>query len=316
LYREWISKLVRNLIIAYSQDMTNHSIYQISRFITKIVIFIGILLLCACFHNQLDEKFKGERAYKDVIYQTSLGPRYPGSQGYYQTIDWISDSLENEGWQIVHQNALYYGVSIHNIIAKRGEGNSWIIIGAHYDTRRYADQDPDTNNRKKAVPGANDGASGVAVLLELARITPMDVGKEVWLVFFDAEDNGGINGADWAMGSRYFVETIQGHPDAVVILDMIGDNDLDIYIERSSNQELAADIWGLAKELGHEEFINQPKYQLIDDHTAFLLSDIPAIDIIDFDYPYWHTVEDLPDKVSSCSLQIVGETIFLWLMSE
>jgi len=296
--------------------MSNKSANKYIKISIKFITFLILLLFFAWYFIQSNEKFNGNRAYKDVVYQVSLGPRFPESQGYYQAIDWISDALVEESWRVDHQMAIYDGVSINNIIAKRGEGKPWIIIGAHFDTRRYADYNPDPNNQTQPVPGANDGASGVAVLLELARIIPMDLGKEVWLVFFDAEDNGGIDGADWAMGSRYFVESLQGQPDAVVILDMIGDEDLNIYIERSSNQELVADIWGIAKELKHEEFINQPKYQIIDDHTAFLLNDIPAIDIIDFDYPYWHTVEDTPDKVSSRSLQIVGETIFMWILNE
>jgi Iap family predicted aminopeptidase len=152
--------------------------------------------------------------------------------------------------------------------------------------------------------------------MELARIIPENFSKEVWLVFFDAEDNGGIDGLDWAMGSRLFVENLQGKPEAVVIVDMVGDKDLNLFIEQSSDQDLVAEIWEMAEELGHIEFINQPKYHLIDDHTAFLLEGIPAVDIIDFEYPYWHTVDDTLDKVSSLSLQIVGETIFAWLVSK
>jgi glutaminyl-peptide cyclotransferase len=304
------------MLFAHSHNMINSQINRFSKFSIKTSIFLAFLLLFSCNSLHSNEIFNGERAYDDIVYQASLGPRFPGSRGYFQTIDWISDSLVGEGWQIENQETLYSGISINNIIAKRGKGRPWIIIGAHFDTRKYADQDPDPNNRTQAVPGANDGASGVAVLLELARIIPEDVEKEIWLVFFDAEDNGGFDGVDWAMGSSYFVETLQEKPDAVVIVDMIGDENLNIFIERSSTQELAAEIWGMAESLGHEEFIDQPKYQLIDDHTAFLFNGIPAIDIIDFDYPYWHTVEDTFDKVSSQSLQIVGETIFEWLMRE
>jgi Zn-dependent M28 family amino/carboxypeptidase len=285
-------------------------------FLSNLLIFLNFISISACSFIIKDEKFNGERAYKDLAYQVSLGPRYQNSQGYYQTIKWISETLVGEGWMVTHQKSISLGVPFNNIVAKKGSGEPLIILGAHFDTRRFADNDPDPQKHISAVPGANDGASGVAVLLELARIIPENLGKEVWLVFFDAEDNGGIDGLDWALGSQYFVENLQGKPEAVVIVDMVGDKDLDIFIEQSSDQGLVAEIWETAKELGHIEFINQPKYHLVDDHTAFLLEGIPAVDIIDFDYPYWHTVEDTLDKVSSSSLQIVGETIFTWLLSK
>jgi Zn-dependent M28 family amino/carboxypeptidase len=285
-------------------------------FLLNLVLFLHFLSISACSFTVKGEKFNGERAYKDLAYQVSLGPRYPNSQGNYHAIKWISEILIGEGWTVTLQKSISLGVPFNNIIAKKGNGDPLIIIGAHFDTRRFADNDPDPQKHTRAVPGANDGASGVAILLELARIIPENLGKEVWLVFFDAEDNGGIDGLDWALGSQYFVENLQRNPGAVVILDMVGDKNLNIFIERSSDQELVAEIWGVAEELGHVEFINQPKYHLIDDHTAFLLEGISAVDIIDFDYPYWHTVEDTLDKVSSSSLQIVGETIFTWLVSK
>ncbi|HSG44146.1 MAG TPA: M28 family peptidase, partial [Anaerolineales bacterium] len=102
---------------------------------------------------------------------------------------------------------------------------------------------------------------------------------------------------------------------AVVIVDMIGDADLNIYKERNSDVQLTDEIWSIAQKLGHDTvFIPDYKYSMIDDHTPFLRAGIPAIDIIDFDYPYWHTIEDTPDKVSAASLQIVGETLQVWIM--
>jgi glutaminyl-peptide cyclotransferase len=210
------------------------------------------------------------------------------------------------------------GQTIQNVIGKRdgvGDSNrSWIIIGAHFDTRIYADEDPDPDKRTQPVPGANDGASGVAVLLELARILPVDLKQDIWLVFFDAEDNGNIPGWDWIMGSRYFVNSLQGKPNAAIIVDMIGDADLNIYLERGSDKELSAEIWSVAADLGYSQFIPFPKYNILDDHVPFLEAGIRAIDIIDFDYPYWHTTEDTLDKVSSESLEAVGETLRVWLL--
>ncbi len=259
--------------------------------------------------------FDKERAYADVVYQVSLGPRYPGSQAHEQTIQWIHESLEAAGWEVEIQTIVTENIEIQNIIAKLGNGKPDVILGAHYDTRILADNDPEILNRSEPVLGANDGASGVAVLLELSRSLQSDSKKNVWLVFFDYEDNGGINGLSWAMGSKAFVDLLDDYPKAVIIVDMIGDKNLDIFIEKNSNQELVNEIWKIANDLGYGQFINQPKYQMIDDHVAFLAEGIVAIDIIDFDYPYWHTTEDTLDKISPDSLFVVGNTLLQWLIS-
>ncbi|MEA3349107.1 MAG: M20/M25/M40 family metallo-hydrolase, partial [Chloroflexota bacterium] len=231
---------------------------------------------------------------------------------------WLQVELNKAGWDTSVQTANQMGHPIQNVVAQRGRGNPWIIFGAHYDTRIYADQDPDPQKRSQPVPGANDGASGVAVLLELARTIPEDFPGEIWLVFFDAEDNGQIQGWDWILGSRAFVEQLDGQPEAVpdgvVIVDMIGDADLNIKMERSSNLEITATIWKQAAKLGYsQQFMPVPGPHILDDHTPFLQAGIPAVDIIDFDYPYWHTTADTLDKVSADSLQIVGHTLLAWL---
>jgi glutaminyl-peptide cyclotransferase len=257
--------------------------------------------------------FSGARAYEDVLYQAALGPRTPGSEGHERIQKWIMDELSTAGWDAEIQE-LQSGQTIKNIIARRGDTGPLIIIGAHYDSRFVADHDPDPNLRSQAVIGANDGASGVAVLLELARTLPDDLPFRLWLVFFDAEDNGGIEGWDWIMGSRAFVASLQETPEAAVIIDMIGDANLNIPIEQNSNPALVEEIWQVANNLGYENiFLNQPGYSMIDDHTPFLEAGIPAIDIIDFDYPYWHTTQDTPDKVSADSLEVIGRTLAAWL---
>jgi Zn-dependent M28 family amino/carboxypeptidase len=180
----------------------------------------------------------------------------------------------------------------------------------------HADRDADVANQTMPVPAANDGASGVAVLLELARSLPKNT-VPVWLVFFDAEDNGDIQGWDWILGSREFVRNNPVTPRAVVVVDMIGDADLNIQRERNSNSGIMNEIWDVAKELGYDDrFLPGYKWSMIDDHTPFLEAGIPAVDIIDFDYPYWHTMQDTPDKVSAESLKAVGETLRTWVMQQ
>ncbi len=259
--------------------------------------------------------FDGQRAYQDVLAQVAFGPRIPDSLAHAQTIAYIQEQLRKAGWQAQIQYTTWQGFAIKNIIASRTDQAPQIILGAHYDSRMLADQDPGPG-RNSPVPGANDGASGVAVLLELARTLPKD-DLPTWLVFFDAEDDGGIAGRDWIMGSQAFVAALTFHPRAAIIVDMVGDADLNIYIEKNSNAALVSEIWGQASRLGFsQQFIPTIKYSMEDDHTPFLRAGIPAVDIIDFDYPYWHTAADTPDKVSPKSLEIVGETLLSWLMGQ
>lgn len=258
-------------------------------------------------------QFNGERTYNDVKYQVDLGPRTIGSAAHAREVEWIISQLEDANWQVETQETEISGQPVINIIAKRGDGKPWIILGSHYDSRPIADRDQNPKNRNLPVPGADDGASSTAVLLELARVIPDDLDKQIWLVFFDAEDAGANSGSGWANGSEYFVSELKENPDSVVVLDMIGDKDLNIYMERNSNKTLNQEIWGVAKELGYTQFIPQYKYDLIDDHIPFVKAGIRAVDVIDFDYPAWHTTEDTLDKVSAESLKVVGDTILKWL---
>ena len=260
--------------------------------------------------------FDGLRAYTDVQTQVAFGPRIPGSDGHAQVIAWIRTELQFAGWQVEIQESEVLRHLIQNIVAKRNADAPQVIIGAHYDSRIYADEDSNPVNTNKPVPAANDGASGVAILLELARTLPKET-VNVWLVFFDAEDNWNIEGWDGELGSREFVKSNIIEPRAVVIVDMLGDADLNIYKERNSNPELTDEIWATAKSLGLEKnFIADYKYSMTDDHTPFLQAGIPAVDIIDFDYPYWHTTQDTPDKVSAASLEAVGKTIWTWITQQ
>jgi len=260
--------------------------------------------------------FNGDRAYMDVKAQVAFGPRVPGTEGHTRIQEWIQAELSAAGWQVEVQESEALGHPVKNIVAKRDGESPQIIVGAHYDTRIFADNDPDPANHSKPVPGANDGASGVAVSLELARTLPENT-VPMWLVFFDAEDNGHIEGWDWILGSREFVNNNVIQPQAVVILDMIGDADLNIFKERNSSPALTDEIWETARSLGFEgKFIPEYKHSMLDDHTPFLEAGLTAVDVIDFDYPYWHTVEDVPDKVSAESLEVVGETIRTWIMQQ
>ncbi len=264
--------------------------------------------------NPPELTFDGEMAYEHVLDQVALGPRPTGSEAGWVTGDSIIAELVKAGWPAESQEFFFKGVRGRNIISKMGDGPI-IIIGAHYDTRPAADQDPDAALRSEWIEGANDGASGVAVLLELVRVLePEKLKNEVWLAFFDAEDRGRLAGWPFSVGARHMAENLTVDPQAVIVVDMIGDADQDLYYEHNSTDELSAEIWAVAAELGYQDsFIPEFRHTIIDDHIPFLERLIPAVDIIDFDYPYWHTVDDTADKVAPESLERVGRTLEVWL---
>ncbi len=257
-------------------------------------------------------EFDGEQAYNHAWAQCNFGPRPPGSEALRQAGDYIIEQLENQGWAVEEQTFEYQGVTVRNLIGRKGQGTP-VIIGAHYDTRARADNDPDPERRDEPVPGGNDGASGVGVLLELARsLNVHDAGHQVWLAFFDAEDNGsrGLPGWNWIVGSTYMAEHLGTQVDFMILLDMIGDQDQRILWEGFSTAWMREAVWDVAGQLDYSDhFIPQIGPHLIDDHRPFLNQRIPAIDIIDFDYPYWHTTQDTCDKLSIGSLTRVGRVV-------
>lgn len=275
----------------------------------------------------MSQQFDEINAFHHAKIQVSYGPRIIGSDGHKKTREYIIQQLEKSGWKIESEIYKTEEHVIQNIVGKYGSGEPLVILGTHYDTRLLSDRDPIIENISTPVPGANDGASGVAVLLELARILPETVSdngvfgnsdiKQVWLVFFDAEDNGNIPGWDWVLGSKYFVENLNNIPEAVIVLDMIGDANLKIYQEKNSDPIINQEIWETADKLGYGEvFIPLDKYRILDDHIPFLEAGIQAVDIIDFEYPYWHTTEDTIDKISPESLKIVGDTVLTWFLNK
>jgi Zn-dependent M28 family amino/carboxypeptidase len=261
-------------------------------------------------------EFDGDLAYQHVLAQMDFGPRITGSPASIAAGDYIAQHLSRVGWTVEFQTFTYRDTSVRNVIARANVGEGPIIImGAHYDSRRRADRDP--ARPLDSVPGANDGASGVAVLLELARTLDLQkVPREVWLAFFDAEDNGELDGWGWIVGSTYMAERLAVQPQAMLLLDMVGDADQQFYFDANSDPLLSEQMWAAAHRLGYERrFIPERRWAMLDDHIPFAQRGIPALDIIDFDYPYWHTTEDTADKVSPISLEIIGRTVKAYLES-
>jgi hypothetical protein len=262
-------------------------------------------------------QFDGQEAYGHVLAQEVLGPRPTGSQAGWATGDYIIQRLTELGWTVESQEFVFQGVRGRNVVGKAGHGPV-VIIGAHYDTRPVADRDPNPDRREQPILGANDGASGVAVLLELARVLDQErLERQVWLAFFDAEDRGRLDGWPYSVGAREMAQNLVIRPQAVVVVDMVGDADQNIYYEHNSDPELSAELWAVAADLGYSDsIIPQPKHTIIDDHLPFIEQGIPSVDMIDFDYPYWHTLEDTADKVSPTSLERVGRTLEVWLEAD
>ena len=287
-------------------------IFGIIILIALIISILGWLSLKTSISAKT-VSFDGERALKDVEIQTGFGPRIPGSEAHKNAISYMQSELSLAGWNSKVLEQKYNGHTAYNILATRNSSEPVLLLGAHYDSRLAADNDPIPENRQTPVPGANDGASGVAILLELARVLP-STSIPTALLFIDIEDNGRIPDWDWILGSRAFSNEMDFIPHVMILVDMIGDANLNIFKEKNSDPELTAQIWKTAEKLGYKSnFIPTTKYQVLDDHIPFIEKGIRSVDIIDLDYVYWHTTQDTPDKVSALSLKIVGSTLLAWI---
>ena len=207
-------------------------------------------------------------------------------------------------------------VRLMNAVARfRPEAKQRILFGAHWDSRPWADKDPNPARRTRAVLGANDGASGVAVLLEIARVlkkTGTPIGVD--LVVFDGEDLGTEEDpSGYFRGSSRYVERMgEDRPMFVIVIDMVGKKDLSLQWEANSREQasnIVDLVWQEAKELGIRNFKSTPGPKVFDDHIPFLNASIPAIDLIDLNFPEWHTTMDTPAVCSPQSLEAVGAVL-------
>ena len=280
-------------------------------------------ILSSC--NNTVPKFDKDNAFRYLVEQCEFGPRNPNSNGYKQCLDYLQKTLVGFADTVLLQPFVLDDLvdeksyDLTNIIARfKVDEPEQLLIGAHWDTRPWADEDPVPEKRNDPIIGANDGASGVAVILELARIlnaSPPPIG--ITLILFDGEDMGRPGTPkSYAQGSLAFAKDLPiEKPDEAIILDMIGDAELHIPIERYSyqqNRQLVKKLWGLAKVLSLDAFESRIEYSIYDDHVPLWAeAKIPAVDIIDFNYPnsytnYWHTTQDLPEHCSVESLGQVG----------
>ena len=278
------------------------------------------------------EEFAGEKALAHVQRLVDLGPHPAGSEAIAKARDYIEEQLRHSGWQVTRQaftdDTPRGKIHFVNLIARfPGDTNPaspLLLLCSHYDTKLF-----DTIR----FVGANDGGSSTGLLLELARVLGQhpSFARKVELAFFDGEEAyESFSDTDGLYGSRYFTRHLQGEdakqpPRSAthnvaggfrggILFDMVGDRSLGITLPPDSPAAMARDVFAAAEALQLRKYFSYLDRDLIDDHAPLNAIGIPTIDMIDFDYPSWHTADDTMDKISAQSLQIVGSVALYYLV--
>ncbi len=287
---------------------------------------LGLAGAVSCTESQ--PRPDGARALERVQVQVSHGSRVSGTPGNAAVREWIAGELQRLGGRVELQafadTVAGQVYPLVNLIGRFGTSTGRrVALLAHFDTRPWCDQDADRAQQQQPVPGANDAGSGVAVLLEIAELMRQRApGIGVDLVFLDGEDLGRPTAPDdYCRGSRGYAHRLPppGNPSRPVagfLFDMVGDKDLQVYDEGNSSARatnLVELVHEAARATGATHFHPQLRYTLIDDHVPLLDAGLPAVDVIDFDYPAWHTSHDLPDQVSAESLAEVSR-VAAWIV--
>jgi Zn-dependent M28 family amino/carboxypeptidase len=277
---------------------------------------VALVVSVGCLQAQVSTpaaaSFEGSRAHEHVRQLVAIGPRVAGTPGARQARDYITAQLKAIGLTAVEQSfeaATPLGpVKMVNLRVSipGGTGSQRLLITGHYDTKRFTEF---------TFLGANDAGSSTAFLLEIARVLKTRTNAvPIELVFFDGEEAVvEWRGNDHTYGSRHYVEAARKDGTlkqigAMVLVDMIGDRDLNISRESNSTPWLTDIIWSAARRLKRREFLDR-ETPIEDDHLPFLQAGVPAVDIIDLEFPEWHTAGDTLDKVSANSLQAVGDVV-------
>jgi glutaminyl-peptide cyclotransferase len=284
------------------------------------------------------EKIDGKRAFGYLEAICKIGPRVAGSEANTRQREWVAKHFRDQGGVVREQP--FDGVDPKNQQPVKMVNliGSWfperlerVLLAVHYDTRPFPDEEVDPERKKLPFIGANDGASGVALLMEIAH--HLKDSKTQWgvdLVLLDGEEivygRGPDTIGDYFLGSKAFGQAYSQsqrnrkrttpHYYCGFVLDMVGDKNLTIDKEPNSlefDYKLVRDVWSLAKALKVPQFRDRIGQAVQDDHLPLYSSGIPTIDIIDFDYPHWHKATDLPENCSAASLEAVGRVMTAWL---
>jgi Zn-dependent M28 family amino/carboxypeptidase len=295
-------------------------------------------------NTTLADQFNSTYAFNNIETQLDFGYRIPGTNESLECANWINTEMQEYG-----ESALYNfsidEIPCHNIISRINPNKSQLVIfAAHYDSRAVAEKDSNDTLSDLPIDGANDGGSGVAVLMEMARViaaSNINWNISFWFVFFDAEDQGyvnnetlGIQNWKYCEGSRWMVDEMIDQPDiyfredqsldsihSFILLDMVGGVNLKFIRERNSNDDLTEEVFKIGNSLGYD--VNFPldgaTISYIDDHVPFAQEGIPTLDlIIEFDepncgWPYHHTSGDTLENISPESLEITGRTVLQYV---
>ncbi len=288
--------------------------------------------------------FNADSAYYFVKKQVDFGPRVTNSVAHDKCAAWLETTLKKYASEVIVQPftaKAYNGTRLNgrNIIASfNPKSTSRVLLCSHWDSRPYADNDPDTAMHRTPIDGANDGASGVGILIEIARqlrISPAAVGVDILLL--DAEDYGApqdagfIGSDDWALGSQYwsrYPHVPQYTARFGILLDMVGGENAVFTMEGTSMYyapDIAQRVWNMGSSIGYSDYFSSERTNAITDDHAYInqLRKIPTIDIIQHDqstqsgfYKYWHTINDNMDGISKPTLMAVGQTILTVVRSE
>lgn len=279
-------------------------------------------------------EFSADSAMAFLRRQVEFGPRVPNTEAHRKAGDWMVAELKRRGAEVHEQTAdltAFDGTVLkcRNIFARfnpQAEGNRLLLM-AHYDTRPWADQDPDAANHKRPIDGANDGGSGVAVILETARHLAADnPGTGIDILLSDAEDYGATEDEDsWALGARYFAQQMHANgwtPTQAILLDMVGGRGARFpyeYFSRQAAPALDRAFRKAAVNAGYGHlFPDTPGSAVTDDHIELIKMGVPAIDIIEYDEetgfnPTWHTMGDNIGNIDPATLKAVGQSLLQYI---
>jgi glutaminyl-peptide cyclotransferase len=300
-------------------------------FVRRMALVLAVAVLSASCAGVTAPKFDEDMAWGYLLAQCSLGPRVPGTAAHEDAVRLLTGELEKSGWKVTRQTFTVddpYGdgmLELTNIIGKlRPKETRRVLLVAHYDTRPRADQETVDSLKAKPIPGANDGASGVAVLLALANIVgghpPAGLGIDI--VFFDGEDYGKERDLDnYLLGSKHFAANLHAmaggyHPVCAILLDMVGGTNAVIREEANSlaaAPEVTNALFERATQLKLNMFEASRGIAMYDDHIPLLMAGIKTVDLIDPHYPYWHTLGDTPEHCSKESLRQTGTLLIDFL---
>jgi glutaminyl-peptide cyclotransferase len=298
---------------------------------TGVIRLLPIVAVLACASSVPPvREFDGHRAFEYARTQLAFGPRIPGSPGHAATAAWLDSTLRAradtvlvQGWDHTTRDGKV--LPMRNLLARFNPGaTKRVMLLAHWDTRPRADA-AGSSDTTAPVPGANDGASGVAILIGIADVLKAKApGIGVDLLFVDGEDYGDFYASgrpDVLIGARYYADhPLAPFPKYAILLDMVGDRTLQIKQEgysMSAAPDVVEKVWAAAARLGHTStFVEQVGTEITDDHTELIRVGVPTIDVIDIDFPWHHTPDDTIDKISVESLQIVGDVMVLVIRGE